>query len=219
MDDGQLKASLDDMKAAVLALTDRLAISMRGLETASADMQELAAEMRKTQREMAGRGTAELPDSLLSMPLKVEATMSSQARLVNSLEEMRHALEQMSLQVEAGNQRGGAVKQAEGAVLAEKLAELSKTLASSKSGEAELEAKLIPLARLGAETLEQTRRNNEALVKLIESQNQQNEVLGETLEALLDLTEHIKSRVEKLPEKAELESEVEKDIAKKLSNE
>ena len=219
MDDSQLKASLDDMKAAVLTLTDRLASSMSGLEAANAEMQELAGEMRKIQKEMAGGSRqAELPDSLLTLPLKVEATITSQARLVNTLEEMRHALGQLSLAVEASSQKGGAVKQAEGAVLQEKLSELSRTLAQSKTGEAELEAKLIPLAQLGAETLEQTRRNNEALVKLIENQNKQNDVIGETLEALLDLTEHVKARVEKLPEKKELEDEVEREVEKDIAN-
>ncbi len=224
MDDSQLKAGLDDVRAAVLALTDRLAISMRGLETASSELQELSSEMRKMQREMASHKATELPDSLLSLPLKVDATMASQARLVNTLDEMRHGLEQLSLQVEASatkSEKGGAVKELVGAALDEKLVMLAKidaeTLEQARRNGAELEEKLIPLATLGAETLEQTRRNNEALVKLVESQNIQNEVLGETLGALLELTEHVKARVEKLPEKKELEEEVERDIAKKLS--
>ncbi len=217
MDESQFKADMHDVKSAVLTLTDRLALSMAGLEAASADMQELAGEMRKIQRDMAGHKHAELPDSLLSLPLKVDATMASQARLVNALDEMRHSLEQLSLQVEAMQQKTGAAKQAEAAVLQEKLVELVKALSQEKAGGTDLEHTLIPLAELGAETLEQTRRNNEALVKLVESQNTQNEVIGETLEALLDLTEHIKARVEKLPEKKELEEEVEKDIANKLS--
>ncbi len=147
----EMRASLDEIKAAIFVLTDRLSQSTQDIETSSAGLQAVSRDLRQalSHKGSFSAGGAALPDAVVAMPLKLDALTASQARIEAQLEMLLHAAQQLPLQVEAGS----AFKPVHEAAM--------KSAVSTA-----IDTKLANMALLESELLSQSRETKAALAKL-----------------------------------------------------
>ncbi len=235
MTEEELRAGLDEIKAAIFVLTDRLSQSMHDLDAASAGLQAVAQELRQSLARGAAAGRGEIPDALLAIPIKLEALLVSQARMNSQMELLARACQQLPMAVEAS------------ALPTPAHFEGMKSVVSSAL-EGQLEGHVGRLDKLESELAEDSRKTKDALLavasslsvlgdslhgkreledsgdlrqsldNLVADGRKREEVLAETLGALLDAVADMKSKFEAGRDSADINTTMQSAVEKIVSS-